>query len=189
MMMKILGLGVVLTVAACAAPTDDDGARSVESAATTTDDVQTQLAQVRQVTDKYHDVNVAFAEGFINFNPRCESSAAGGMGYHFGLPSRLNAPPSMLEPALLLYNGDGSGGFQLVGVEYFQAVIQDGRPYFGDGRDLRPQPAPTMFGQTFNGPMPGHTPDMPWHWDLHVWVWQANPAGTFAQWNPAMNCR
>ena len=36
--------------------------------------------------------------------------------------------------------------------------------------------------------MPGHLPGMPWHWDLHVWVWANNPSGTFAQWNPALSC-
>ena len=49
-------------------------------------------------------------------------------------------------------------------------------------------PTPQLFGQTFQGPMPGHVPGMPWHWDLHVWVWANNPSGMFAQWNPALSC-
>jgi hypothetical protein len=47
---------------------------------------------------------------------------------------------------------------------------------------------PQLFGRTFDGPMPGHSPEMPWHWDLRVWVWAYNPSGTFAQWNPALKC-
>ena len=36
--------------------------------------------------------------------------------------------------------------------------------------------------------MPGHTPTMGWHWDLHAWVWQPNPSGMFAEWNPKVQC-
>jgi hypothetical protein len=49
-------------------------------------------------------------------------------------------------------------------------------------------PAPVLFGRTFDGPMPGHAPGMPWHYDLHVWAWEHNPAGTFSQFNPSLAC-
>jgi hypothetical protein len=29
---------------------------------------------------------------------------------------------------------------------------------------------------------------MPVHYDLHAWVWKRNPAGTFAMWNPRVEC-
>jgi hypothetical protein len=52
-----------------------------------------------------------------------------------------------------------------------------------------PPPAPVLFGSVaFNGPMAGHSPGMPWHYDQHVWVWSDNPAGTFAQFNPRLSC-
>ena len=41
---------------------------------------------------------------------------------------------------------------------------------------------------TFDGPMPGHNPSMPWHFDLHAWLWAENPAGTFAMFNPTLSC-
>ena len=53
-------------------------------------------------------------------------------------------------------------------------------------KSLRPHRQ--LFGQTFDGPMPGHIPTMPWHWDLHVWVWAHNPSGMFAEWNPSLQC-
>ena len=37
-------------------------------------------------------------------------------------------------------------------------------------------------------PMLGHIPGMPPHYDLHVWVWQPNPDGMFAIWNPKVTC-
>jgi hypothetical protein len=36
--------------------------------------------------------------------------------------------------------------------------------------------------------MPGHNPTMPVHYDLHVWIWKANPSGLFAPFNPALSC-
>jgi hypothetical protein len=29
---------------------------------------------------------------------------------------------------------------------------------------------------------------MPEHYDLHTWLWQANPTDVFAPWNPNMSC-
>jgi hypothetical protein len=40
----------------------------------------------------------------------------------------------------------------------------------------------------FDGPMLGHNPKMPIHYDLHVWVYRDNPAGMFAMWNPLVRC-
>jgi len=58
--------------------------------------------------------------------------------------------------------------------------------YFGDaGAGAM---APRLYGQTFDGPMAGHHPGMGVHYDLHVWVWQDNPSGTFAQFNPDVSC-
>ncbi len=48
--------------------------------------------------------------------------------------------------------------------------------------------APQVLGHTFQGPMPGHEPGMPWHYDLHVWVWSKNPSGDFAQFNSSLAC-
>ncbi len=47
---------------------------------------------------------------------------------------------------------------------------------------------PTLFGQPFDGPMAGHNPQMPWHYELHVWAWEANPSGLFSSWNPNVSC-
>ena len=47
---------------------------------------------------------------------------------------------------------------------------------------------PSLFGRGFDGPMPGHNPSMPIHYDLHAWVLDTNPAGTLSQWNPTLHC-
>src|SRR5512141_1751734 len=73
------------------------------------------LAQVRQATAKYHDVNVALADGFIE-TPDCVASPDGGMGIHFINPARLMDPTeNILEPEILLYVKTDNG-MKLIGV-------------------------------------------------------------------------
>ena len=43
--------------------------------------------------------------------------------------------------------------------------------------------------ESFDGPMPGHEPGMPVHYDLHAYIWRHNPHGTFTAWNPNVHCR
>lgn len=69
-------------------------------------------------------------------------------------------------------------GFRLVGIEWFVPV---------DGPNTA-TPRPYLFGQGFDGPMAGHEPGQPYHYDLHVWAWEPNPSGMFAQFNPNVNC-
>ncbi len=141
---------------------------------TTDSDKLQQIAQVRQATAKYHDVEQALADGYIPVSG-CEAISGGGaMGIHY-LNPRLASDLSVdaLTPEVLLYAPTGDG-LRLVGVEYFVANAG--------------QPAPSVVGQTFDGPMHGHSPGMPEHYDLHVWAWQANPNGLFAAWNPSVSC-
>jgi hypothetical protein len=57
-----------------------------------------------------------------------------------------------------------------------------------DGSLATDDDRPSIFGQPFDGPMPGHNPAMPVHYDLHVWLSADNPSGLFAQFNPSLSC-
>jgi hypothetical protein len=152
-----------------------------------------QLAAVRQATAKYHDPTAALTDGYVATDA-CATSPVGGMGLHYPNPARMGRL-DILRPDILLYEPTTNGP-KLVGVEYFLpalARLADGTvtPWF----DHAPPPAgaaflpgPALFGQRFDGPMPGHEAGMPWHYDLHVWLWEANPAGLFAPWNPTVHC-
>ena len=141
------------------------------------------LAKVRQATAKYHDVNVALGDGFIQ-TPECVASPDGGMGIHFINPARLMDPAvNLLEPEILLYV-QTDDGMKLIGVEYFQGIGAPDTPV--------PNPAPpavVLFGRPLDGPMPQHEPGQPPHYDMHIWVWQANPYGIFAPFNPNVKCQ
>jgi hypothetical protein len=152
------------------------------------------LAAAREATAKYHDVDVAIADGYgISPFAPCVSSPAGGMGFHY-TNGALVADPSVdvLTPEILLYIPTKNGGRRLVGVEYFLGV----GPVWVPGNPpppepVNPPPAPVIFGQEMGHHgelMEPHAPGQPWHYDLHVWLWEGNPDGMFEEFNRNVSC-
>jgi hypothetical protein len=146
-----------------------------------------QLAQTKAALDKYLSVDQTKADGYVQSSP-CEStptdphqtSYGGVMGIHFVNQSVMQRPTlDPAKPPILVYVPAG-GGFRLVAAEYFKPDA-DQNVATDDDR-------PTLFGRAFDGPMLGHAPGMPIHYDLHVWLWSRNPSGTFAAWNPTLSC-
>lgn len=139
------------------------------------------LAQVRQETTKYHDVDKALADGYLPTEHCVEEPGLGGMGFHYINPALIGDPavdPS--KPEVLLYSPKGNGEVKLVGVEY---LVVDADQDLATDEDR-----PNLFGGPFNGPMEGHEPSMPVHYDLHAWIFKGNPEGVFADFNPRVNC-
>ncbi len=158
-------------------------------------EIDRQLDRAHEVTAKYHDVAVAEADGFVSTEACVFDPVLGTMGIHFVHPAREADPALDLEaPEALLYLRQ-DGELRLVAIEYVQLIVVGGQPYLGCGVENSscpppdPPPAPSLYERVvFDGPMPGHQPGMPWHYDLHVWLWEENPAGMFAQYNPALSC-
>jgi hypothetical protein len=136
----------------------------------------------KAATARYHSVEQALKDGYSGVGEPCvEVPGLGGMGIHY-VNGALIAD-GVLDPArpeILLYAPDANGELKLVGVEYFQVDADQDLATAGD--------RPSIFGQPFDGPMPGHSPTMPIHYDLHVWFWESNASGTFAPFNPAVAC-
>ena len=139
------------------------------------------VATARQATVKYHDVAAALADGYVKVGGCVELPGAGGMGFHYVNP-RLAADPAIAadQPEQLLYAPGPDGSLKLAGVEYFKADADQNLATSDD--------RPSLAGVPFEGPMAGHGPGMPIHYDLHVWAWRANPEGMFADWNPNVDC-
>jgi hypothetical protein len=141
----------------------------------------TTLQAVKAATSQYHSIARAFADGFNGDNEPCVSSPAGAMGVHWVNGARVGDPTlDPMEPEILLYAPGADGRLHLVGVEYMKVDADQDLTTDAD--------RPSLFGQPFDGPMPGHSPTMPIHYDLHVWLFADNPDGTFAQFNPAVSC-
>jgi hypothetical protein len=147
-----------------------------------------ELEQVRANLDKYRDPVLAVHDGYFSTVGCVEypeggyegtmQYAPGGMGVHF-LNMQLVGPTlDPGKPQVLIYEPDGDK-LRLVAAEWFVPMEAAG------------QTRPAIFGQQLEGPMEGHHPLMPKglnHYDLHVWLWKTNPAGTFAPTNPALKC-
>ncbi len=153
------------------------------------------LQSVRAAVAKYHSLKQAEAAGYSLAGQPCVDSPFGAMGFH-AVNMRLLADLAVdpLEPEILLYAPKASGGYRLVGVEYWMIALANTESGPAPWLGTEPPPlgffnaAPSLFGQPFDGPMEGHEPGMPWHYDLHVWVFEHNPAGVFAMFNPALSC-
>jgi len=138
-----------------------------------------ELDAVRHATERFRDVRVARRAGYMPEGP-CASSPLGAMGQHY-MNERLESDGKIdpLHPEALLYE-KRRGRWRLNGVEYFRPD-RDGQLTTDDDR-------PSVLGLAFEGPMEGHSPGMPVHYDLHAWLWKSNPRGTFSQWNPRVRC-
>lgn len=165
------------------------------------------LDQVRAATERFRDVNVALAEGYVR-DPMnvCDGAemmgrpaSMGAMGIHYFRPDLLGigAPPNprvdgtgtytdFLKPAILIYEPQADGSLELVAVEnlVFQkswhAAGNEGPPTFHG------VPYDTMSDDPATPVDEAHmfTP----HYDRHVWIYRDNPAGMFPQFNPNVSC-
>jgi hypothetical protein len=178
----ILALAALPVPFALAAPdggTQGPGAHHHAGSGLSKADTAKRLAAVRRATARFRDVSEARRAGYVP-PPNCVAEAAGGMGFHYTHPAlAADRKLRIRTPEVLLYE-KRNGRLHLTGVEYFRA---DADQRLDTNDDL-----PRLFGRDFDGPMEGHEPGMPVHYDLHAWVWKKNPSGTFAQFNPRVRC-
>jgi hypothetical protein len=132
-----------------------------------------QLAEVKRATERFRDVKVAVAAGYQPAE-ECVESRAGAMGLHY-LNGELLGDPALdpRKPEVLIYLPGKGDRLRLVAVEWL--ALDTG------------QPAPRVLGRRLQGPMT-HGGTAPSHYDLHAWLFEPNPRGTFAQWNPRLRC-
>lgn len=133
------------------------------------------LQAVRSLTKKYHDQAAAVAAGYV---PTDE--CVPGMGYHYVNFALFDDKLQPSRPEALLYVPTADGGRVLAGAEW---LVVDADQDVGTDGDR-----PSVYGHPFDGPMEGHGPGMPVHYDLHAWAWVDNPAGVFTAVNPTVVC-
>jgi len=136
-----------------------------------------QLLRLRAVLGGFENVDDALAAGYAQ-SSACMSSAQGGQGTHFASDALIQDPsldPS--APELLMYEVRTDGSFRLIAAEYL--VFQQAWHDAGNAA------APAMLGREFS--LNTTLLDEPFY-ALHVWAWQYNPLGLFANWNPLVPC-
>lgn len=131
------------------------------------------IPAVRAATMKYKDINAAFGDGYITFYRCTEQPGVGTMGQHLLNESLLGDPGlDPLRPEVLVYAPTRAGGWRLVAVEY--VTFQAGQ---------------TVLGQSMNTVPVGNRYGVPVEfYAKHAWIWQGNPKGLFADWNPSITC-
>jgi hypothetical protein len=135
-----------------------------------------EVQDVRAAVARYLSFVLAERDGYTVEGEPCVASPAGTMGIHAINPPLLaNDAVDALRPEILLYVPKSNGELELVGVEYWKADADQDLATSDD--------KPSLLGRPFDGPMPGHNPTMPVHYDLHVWVAEASPTGLFAVFN------
>jgi hypothetical protein len=132
------------------------------------------INEVKEVTQDYHEVDNAMADGWDNvMSPCVEHPEEGGMGYHYGRMEFFDGRINHTEPQVLLYEPLEDGNLEFVGVEY---II----PF-----EIHPESAepPVLFGESYHQ---NHELGI---WALHVWTEKENPNGIFYDWNPNVSCQ
>lgn len=165
------------------------------------------LAAVRAATERFRDIEVALADGYV-LDPMdvCdtaemmgEPAELGVMGVHYFRPDLLGItePPSprvngtgthtdFLAPAILIYEPQADGSMELVAVE--NLVFREAWHAAGHGAP------PSFHGVPFDLMEDDPATDVDEahmfepHYDRHVWIYRENPNGVFAQYNPTATC-
>ena len=164
------------------------------------------LAEVRAATERFRDVEVALAEGYVR-DPfdLCDTAAMmgrpeslGAMGVHYVRPDLLGiTTPSprvdgvgthtdFLQPSILIYEPQADGSLALVAVENLVFA----RSWRATGQSAPPTfhgvPYDTMTDDPATETDEAHMFEP--HFDRHVWIYRDNPNGVFAPFNPAVTC-
>ncbi|MGH8175772.1 MAG: hypothetical protein ACREV5_05880 [Steroidobacter sp.] len=139
------------------------------------------VAKVRAATRRYKDVNVAIAEGWVAATPCVSGPNEGAMGVHYVLPERVgDAVLRADQPEALIYQPLPGGRLRLVGVEFI--VLAE--PW--ETQHAEAQPA--LEGHLLNLVGAPNRYRLPAFYELHVWAWERNPNGAFADWNTVVSC-
>ena len=139
------------------------------------------LAALRQVTAQFHSLDAAKEAGYsTQITPCWAHHSAGAMGYHYGNTNLFDATVDLLQPEVVIYEPQAGGRMRLVGMEYIVPIAA----WQAAGHDLNnPTDVPQLLGQNYTR----HS-FLP-IFKLHIWLWQNNPSGTFADWNPKVSCQ
>jgi hypothetical protein len=188
------GLAATIRPEPAAAP------RSVASA-------EPDLTAVRAATERFRDVKVALAEGYIRDPGNlCDTAemmgqpaSLGAMGIHYFRPDLLGitAPPSprvngsgihtdFMKPSILIYEPQRDGSMELVAVENLVFI----KAWEAAGNTAPPSFQGVPYDRMVDDPSTASDEAHMFepHYDRHVWIYRENPNGVFAQYNPKVSC-
>ena len=142
------------------------------------------VEKVRKATAQFKDTNAALAAGFAQATPCVSGPDFGAMGVHFVLGSRIAAGTlNATEPEALIYEPQPNGAFRLVGVEFI-ILVSVWQTQIPPGSTA----TPALEGHLMNFVDAPNRYGLPAFYEIHVWAWEQNPVGSFADWNTHVSC-
>lgn len=164
-----------------------------------------ELDAIRAATEKYKDVAVAEADGYVEPLHQCVVSAdegqpaqLGAMGLHYVRPDLLGLTgeeprvngngmhTDFMQPSVLIYEPEANGSMKLVAIENlvwaaaWQEAGHDAPPSFHGYDYYYMNDNPNTEIDEAHGFEP--------HYELHFWLYEENPSGMFMPWNPRVSC-
>lgn len=147
------------------------------------------LTDAARATAQYHRIANAKAAGYglLKDKKGVECIAMdsmpemGAMGIHYAKASLVgDGVERVTQPEALVYAPTAGGSLTLAALEYVTTKAAWDAHHGG---------VPTLFGRKFNFTPAGNRFGLPAYYSLHVWIYQHNPAGKFAMWNPTVSCK
>jgi hypothetical protein len=164
-----------------------------------------ELDAIRAATEKYADVAVAEAEGYVEPLHMCVESIhegqprqLGAMGLHYIRPDLLGITgeeprvngngthTDFKQPSVLIYEPMADGSMKLVAIENlvwaeaWREAGNDAAPSFHGNDYYYMHDNPETDVDEAHGFEP--------HYELHFWLYEENPSGMFMPWNPRVSC-
>jgi hypothetical protein len=203
----VLAGAIVVTGAVVFALRAGSGTSAEQAVAEPAVAVEPDLAAMRLATERFQDVEVALAEGYIRDPSNlCETAdmmglpaEQGAMGIHYFRPDLLGitGPPDprvngtgthtdFLAPSVLLYEPQADGRFELVGVENLVFAAAWQAAGHADPPSFQGIPYEHMVDDPATPVDEAHLFEP--HYDRHVWLYRDNPNGVFTPFNPNVSC-
>jgi len=136
---------------------------------------------VQESTERYKNVSVAEAEGYVLQFGCVSGPDSGAMGLHYinaALINRGELDPT--HPQIVIYEPTSNGGLRLIGADFL---------VFADAWDKKKQGPPELMGQLLHYWESPNRFGLPAFYTLHVWAWKDNPNGAFVNWHPNVSCK
>ena len=135
---------------------------------------------VREATERFQDVEVAKAEGYVLQFGCVSGSDSGAMGMHFvngALVGDGELDPT--RPEIVIYEPLPGGKLKLIGADFL---------VLADAWNSKHAAPPEMMGQLFHLFEAPNRFGLPTFYTLHVWAWKENPTGAFVNWHQNVSC-
>jgi hypothetical protein len=139
------------------------------------------IDEVRNATAQYTEISAALADNFVAATPCVSGPDTGAMGVHF---IRMDRVTSLVldarRPQALIYEPMADGAMRLVGVEFIVLGA--------NWSAAHPGTVPALEGNLLNYIAAPNRYGLPAFWEIHVWAWEQNPKGSYADWNTHVTC-